>query len=117
MPHNLWFYSQLINIEVSEKSANYKELYNCFINYLCRKYRITKSELKKQSIFDLVKSKEDDENLLDLYGELWNSINDLKQSSKSEVIHYVKSIKPLFNKEDFSEWIAEQKLRKDCNDC
>lgn len=120
MPANLWFYSQLVNIEIGTVKASYRNLNQLFIRFLIRKYKISKIEFNSFSIFDLVKSKEKDKDILDIYGEIWNSIEDLKHKKKSEVIAYIKDIKKVFNKEDITEWLTLKKNQvknKPCNDC
>ena len=117
MPANLWLYSQLVDIEVGNYKANYKNLYNAFVSFLCKKYKISKDELKNNSIFELVKKREESPDLLELYGEIWNSVEELKHKGSAEIVAYIKNIKPLFNKENVSEWIEIQKTRKPCNDC
>ena len=117
IPAHLWFYSQLVNFEIGVYKANSTNLFNYFVRFLYRKYKISKYDLKIKSLFDIVKDREDNRNLLDLYGEIWNSIEDLKHSSTNEVIEYIKSIKYLFNKEDVTEWIELRKNEKKCNDC
>ena len=105
MPANLWFYSKLINLEVGNEKANYKNLLNSFITFLQKKYRIKDIDLKQKTIFEYVQSREDNEAILELYGEIWNDIDDLKNSSTQDIILYIKKIKTAFNKEDVSEWI------------
>jgi len=117
MPANLWFYTQLINIEIGEKKANQKTLKKIFIEFLYRKYRISKYDLSKKTIFVIVREKEDNDTIINLYGDIWNSIDDLKQKSNDEVIKYVKSIKLKFNKDGFDDWIKSQKIEKNCNNC
>ncbi len=117
MPVNLWFYSQLVNMEIGTLRPSYNNLQQLFYRFLVRKYKITKIEYKNFSIFNLVKNKEEDQEILNLYGEIWNSIEDLKHSPKNEVIAYIKQIKTIFNKKDVSEWIEQRKKSKPCNDC
>ena len=117
MPANLWFYSKLINLEVGNDKANYKNLHNSFMTFLMMKYRIRDNDLKQNSIFDLVQKREENMGILELYGEIWNDIEDLKNSEDSDVVRFIKKIKMMFNKDDVSEWIERQKLKKPCNDC
>jgi len=117
MPANLWFYSKLINLEVGNEKANYQNLHNHFIGFLHKKYRIRKDDLKTNTIFEIVRKREENSEMLDFYGEIWNSIEDLKKSDTSEVVAYTKTIKTAFNKEDISEWLDLQKIKKPCNDC
>ena len=117
MPANLWFYSQLVNLEIDTKNANYNKLKKIFLEFLYRKYHISKFDLEKKSIFLLVKEKEENMAIIDLYGEIWNSIEDLKQSDNSDVILFIKSIKLNFNKDGYQEWVKSQKQSKPCNNC
>jgi hypothetical protein len=62
---------------------------NLFYSFLCRKYHIEKKDLKNNTIFDLVKNREDDSELLDLYGEIWNSIESLYRANLQGILHIV----------------------------
>jgi hypothetical protein len=120
VPTNLWFYLQLVDLEIGSQKASYKNLLESFIHFLCRRYGIKDDDLKKQTIFEIVKAKEDEQPLLDLYGDIWNSIDDLKQSSENEVIQYIKSIKHYFKKDNLDYWIRErerEREKKPCNNC
>jgi len=117
MPANIWFYSKLVSMEIGEISANQVNLYDLFLKYLYRKYFISQEMLEKKTIFEIVNSKESDPNLIELYGEIWFSIESLKAKNPEDVIKYIKTIKSLFNKEYLSDWIEQQKKKEPCNDC
>ena len=117
MPANLWFYSQLVNIEAGVHKATYKNLFDTFIKFLFRKYKIQKKELKKKTYFELVREREDNDDVIDLYGEIWNSIDEMKHASSNEVLSYIKKIKLIFNKGNFEDWIKTQKRKAPCNNC
>jgi len=114
MPANLWFYDQLINMEIMPKKATAKRLYQNFMQYLHRKYHIN----PKDSVFEVVASKEKDPAFIELYGDIYNRTQEMKHSKPSEVLEYIKSIKHVFNQDNVSEWIARrQRDKDDCNDC
>jgi len=118
MPANIWFYSQLVNMEVGSTRANHKKLLNCFLSYLYRKYHIRKHHLETKTVFEVVAEREEDPQYIELYGEIWNSIQELKQKPKSEVIPYIKTIKGAFNKDRIDEWVKNREAnKKECNDC
>jgi len=117
MPADLWFYSQLVNIETDSKKAKPKNLLNIFIKYLCMKYSISRKDLKANLFFELVRKREKNDDFISLYGEIWNSIDEMKHSAPNEVVSYVRRIKLIFNRGDFEKWIREQKINKACNDC
>ncbi|MCL2065158.1 MAG: hypothetical protein FWG98_12440 [Candidatus Cloacimonetes bacterium] len=117
MPTNLWFYYELVNMEADNRKAKYKYLLNLFSEFLFRKYNITPNDLKNKTYFEIVRERENDDDVIELYGNIWNSIDDLKHSSQNEVIAYIKSIKLIFNKGNFEDWIKQQKKNKPCNDC
>ena len=117
MPHNLWFYYEMINMEADHKIATQKRLEKTFIDFLFRKYYISSEDLKKKSYFELVREREEDDNVIELYGEIWNNIEELKHKPQNEVLVYIKSIKLIFNKGNFEDWIQQHKRGKPCNDC
>jgi len=118
MPANLWFYDQLINIEINPKKASAKKLKKCFIAYLYRKYHITKTDLRKNTIFDIVAQREKNAHFIELYGDIYNTTQEMKHSHPSDVIAYIKSIKYVFNQDNVSDWIATRQTKKEkCNDC
>jgi deoxyhypusine synthase len=119
MPAGLWFYSQLVSIEIVAEKADYQTLYDLYIRYLIKKYRIKDAELKEKTIFDIVKSLEHSENMLDFYGEIYNGIENLKHEKPESVIAYIKSIKMAFNKDSsIDEWVRKQRQKsRNCNDC
>ena len=118
MPANIWFYSELVNMEIGETKPTQKNLNECFMKYLKRKYHIRKHHLEKFTIFQIVAQREEDPKYIELYGEIWNSIQELKQKSKGEVLAYIKTIKTAFNKERIDEWVKNREASKeDCNDC
>ncbi len=116
MPPNIWFYSRLIDYELSIEKVNAQKLQACFYEYLERKYKLSDSDMNKKSIFEWVKAKESDEEYIDLYGDIYNQLNDMKQLPTNEVITYIKSIKKYFNQEDLTEWI-EKRRQENCNNC
>ena len=116
MPANVWFYSKLIDIEIGTEKATHRQLYRYFMEYLHRKYKIKKADLKKNTIYEIVANSENDENIINLYDEIYNDIDELKQKNKTDVIEYIKMIKPLFNKDNIDDWIKENKEKK-CDDC
>jgi hypothetical protein len=87
-----------------------------FYDYLQRKYKINDSDLKEKTIFQWVNEKEEDLEYIELYGDIYNRINELKQNDSSEVITYIKSIKKYFNQEDLTDWI-EKRRQENCNNC
>ena len=119
MPHNLWFYSQLVNMEIGEIKPSYKNLLHLFKKFLYRRYMISKTDLKTNTIFEIVNRREYDKDVIDLYGEIWNNIDELKDKGSDEILVYTKSIKKRFNKGDFFEWIEERKKAEEepCNNC
>ncbi|MCK9329323.1 MAG: hypothetical protein PHY08_14385 [Candidatus Cloacimonetes bacterium] len=121
IPAHLWFYSQLVDIEIGASRASSSNLKKKFIKFLYRKYKFTSYEVRKSTIFEVVRLKEANNEVLGLYGEIWNNIEDLKHSNKKEVISYIKTIKKFFNKEDVSGWLNQRKQMKQnqrqCNDC
>lgn len=116
MPPNIWFYSKLLDLELNIVKPNTNNLWIMFQEYLKRKYKLSDKDLKNQSIFSLVKQKESDHDYIDLYGDIYQNIQDLKHSDGNEVILFIKSIKKYFNKEDLSDWIEKRKI-DNCNDC
>ena len=117
VPANIWFYSMLVNMEIGIEKATYDKLMHYFMNYLYKKYQISREDLKTQSVFDLVSSKEDRQDVLDLYGDIWNSLEDLKESGRDDIVKYIKTIKFYFNKENLDGWISARNYNKQCNDC
>ena len=87
-----------------------------FFEYLQRKYIISDDELKNKTIFKLVNENEKNEDYIELYGNIYHKIQNLKQNSQESIILYIKSIKKYFNQDDLSEWIERQKYN-DCNYC
>ncbi|HOD53400.1 MAG TPA: hypothetical protein PKJ08_02625 [Candidatus Cloacimonadota bacterium] len=116
MPANIWFYSKLIDFELGIDKVNSMRLLKCFYDYLQRKYKINDSDLKEKTIFQWVNEKEEDLEYIELYGDIYNRINELKQNDSSEVITYIKSIKKYFNQEDLTDWI-EKRRQENCNNC
>jgi hypothetical protein len=117
MPPGLWFYSELINLEIDIKKANYKNLNKTFFKYLEKKYKITKKEIKTNTIFEIVNEKEKQENLINLYGLIWNKINDLKQKNNSDVIKCINDLKRVFIEDNIDEWIVKYSSSNKCNNC
>jgi hypothetical protein len=89
---------------------------NNFFEYLQRKYLISDDELKDKTIFKLVNENEKNEDYIELYGDIYHKIENLKQNDQENIILYIKSIKKYFNQDDLSEWIEKQKYN-DCNNC
>jgi hypothetical protein len=116
VPANIWFYSKLINYELSIEKVNPTILMNTFFEYLARKYDITKYDLKQKTIFQHVSEKELNLDYIELYGDIYHSIKELKHKNKSDVISYIKIIKVHFNKDNLTEWIEKRKDEK-CNNC
>lgn len=116
MPPNIWFYSKLLDLELNIEKPTPNNLWNLFHEYLKRKYKFSDNQLKTQSIFQLVSQNETDNEYIDLYGDVYQKIQDLKHSEPNDVILFIKSIKKYFNKEDLSEWIEIRKINN-CNDC
>ncbi|HOE90585.1 MAG TPA: hypothetical protein PLV22_01250 [Candidatus Cloacimonadota bacterium] len=116
VPANIWFYSQLVNFELGIDKVNSDILMKSFFEYLQRKYLISDDELKNKTIFKLVNENEKNEDYIELYGNIYHKIENLKQNSQESIILYIKSIKKYFNQDDLSEWIERQKYN-DCNDC
>jgi len=118
MPANLWFYEQLVNMEIKTIKPTSKNLETAFMQYLHRKYAITKQDLKRHTIFEVVGEREQNPDFIELYGDIWNKAQEMKHSPSTEVIAYIKSIKVYFNKENVSAWVQIQKAkRENCNDC
>ena len=117
LPSNIWFYYQLINIEFGEEKPTYQNLLNSFLRYLYRKYRIKVNDLKTKTVFEIVQEKETDPEWIELYGIVWNGIEELKQSHEEEVIKYIKTIKHYFKKDNINEWISQTRKEKPCNNC
>ncbi len=115
IPAHLWFYSKLIDIEIGSSPATSKNVMVLFYKFLQRLYKISEKDFQQKTIFELVKAKENNSEILDFYGDLYNEINDLSENDPKEVLIYVKKIKNLFNKEDNSLWIEQRK--KECNNC
>ncbi|HPY96475.1 MAG TPA: hypothetical protein PL063_04630 [Candidatus Cloacimonadota bacterium] len=116
IPANIWFYSQLVNFELGIDKVNSDILMNNFFEYLQRKYLISDDELKDKTIFKLVNENEKNEDYIELYGDIYHKIENLKQNDQENIILYIKSIKKYFNQDDLSEWIEKQKYN-DCNNC
>jgi len=116
IPANIWFYSQLVNFELGIDKVNSDILMNNFFEYLQRKYLISDDELKDKTIFKLVNENEKNEDYIELYGDIYHKIENLKQNDQENIILYIRSIKKYFNQDDLSEWIEKQKYN-DCNNC
>lgn len=116
MPANIWFYSKLLDFELNIILVNGQNLENYFFFFLKKKYKIYEYELKTANLFDLVKEREIDQNYLEFYGEIYNRIQELKDSSPMDIINYIKEIKSYFNQDDLSVWLENRKT-DDCNDC
>ena len=119
VPANFWFYSLLVNMQLGIEKVSAHRLMECFYNFLYKRYHIKKEELALKTVFEYVKEREDRADIIELYGKIWNDINDLQGKSDLEIIEYIKSIKLLFNKEDVDSWVSAKKFVKGntCNNC
>jgi len=106
-------------MQIGIEKPSYQRLHDCFSNYLYKRYSINKQEIQKSNIYDLIRSKEEKEDMLELYGEIWNSIEDLKDKETAEIIDYIKTIKFYFNKDGMVAWMSARKYNKEtnCNNC
>jgi hypothetical protein len=119
LPAGLWFYTQLLNLELQPKKANCANLQKIFETFLKRKYHIRKHHLKEKSMFQIVEDREEVESVLDVYGLIWNNIMELKQKPNDDVIKYIKEIKVIFKNDNTNVdfFMKVNKKVKRCNDC
>lgn len=115
MPAHLWFYSKLVDMEIGTTPLSPKLLMKNFYIFLERFYNLSEKELQFKSIFDLVKLKEQDPEVLEFYGDLYNQINELPENSPQDIKEYIRKIKIFFNKKDVTNWIEQR--NKNCNNC
>ncbi len=116
LPPPLWFYSRLLDYEIGALKPTSENLMADFMSFLEKKYGITKEMLESFTIFHLVRVNESDNDIIELYGEMYNEIESLKQKTDQEVIQYIKKIKLYFNKEKYLSPLPKRKKR-DCNNC
>jgi hypothetical protein len=115
MPANLWFYSKLIDMELSIEKADFMHLEKLFYDYLTRKYKLNKQNMSSEEIINQVKVLESEMEVLDLYAYVYEQIK-TESNQDNQIKDVIKNIKIYFNKDDFSVWLQSRNTGE-CNNC
>jgi len=94
----MWFYSNLLDIELDRKKASYKYLKSSFETYLQKRYDYNGFFSEKNTLIALLDNKEKNERIKNFLKSTIKEIETLKQKDANEVISYVKLVKFSFNK-------------------